>query len=105
MSSSVLGSGDYADFGNNQMLACDVVTGTTRRFLVGPKGCEVTGLSYTPDQRTIFINIQHPGKVSGQPSDPTNPMAISSWPDGPTGGRPRAATVVIRKNDGGVIGT
>ena len=34
-----------------------------------------------------------------------NPTAFSKWPDGPTGGRPRPATVVIRKNDGGVIGT
>jgi secreted PhoX family phosphatase len=105
MSSGASGSGDYTNFGNNQMLACDVVTGMTRRFLVGPNGCEVTGLSYTPDQRTMFINIQHPGKTPGRLSDPTNPMAISSWPDGPTGGRPRAATVVIRKNDGGLIGT
>lgn len=105
MSSSPSGSGDYAKFGNNQMLACDVVTGMTRRFLVGPNGCEVTGLSYTPDLRTMFINIQHPGKIPGRLSDPTNPMAVSSWPDGPAGGRPRAATVVIRKDDGGLIGT
>ncbi|MEX5213416.1 MAG: PhoX family phosphatase [Nitrospiraceae bacterium] len=105
MSTNAQGTGEYANFGNNQLLACDVDTGTTRRFLVGPKGCEVTGVSYTPDQCTLFINIQHPGKIPGQLSDPAQPTAISAWPDGPTGGRPRAATVVIRKNDGGLIGT
>ena len=104
VSSSVLGSEDYVNIGNNQMLACDVATGTTRRFLVGPRGCEVTGISYTPDLRTLFINIQHPGKIPGEVSDPANFTAISSWPDGPTAQRPRAATVVIRKVDGGVVG-
>ena len=34
-----------------------------------------------------------------------NPTVFSKWPDGASSGRPRSATVVIRKNDGGVIGT
>ena len=33
--------------GNNQMLAGDPVTGEIRRFLVGPKECEVTGLTWS----------------------------------------------------------
>ncbi len=32
-----------------------------RRFFVGPNGCEVTGITFTPDNKTLFINIQHPG--------------------------------------------
>jgi len=59
----------------------------------------------TPDGRTMFINIQHPGEPAGDRSDPSRPQAISQWPDGPTGGRPRSATVAIRKADGGRIGT
>lgn len=105
VSTSVLGTGDYANLGNNQMLACDISTGTTRRFLTGPKGCEITGVVITQDQRNMFINIQHPGETASERSDPANPTAISSWPDGAGAGRPRAATVVIRKNDGGLIGT
>jgi hypothetical protein len=35
----------------------------------------------------------------------TNPKAISSWPDGEEGGRPRSACVVITKDDGGPIGS
>ena len=40
-----------------------------RRFLTGVIGCEVTGIAMTPDQRTLFINIQHPGENGG-----------STWP-------------------------
>jgi len=71
-----------------------------RRFLVGPKECEITGVDSTPDGRTLFVNIQHPGE-GGTASAPT-----SNWPQSQTGtasGRPRSATVVITKNDGGVI--
>ena len=102
ISTSVLNTGDYANLGNNQMLAADVATQDIRRFLTGPNGCEVTGVVMTPDSRTMFVNIQHPGETPRERSDPANPTAISTWPDG---SRPRSATVVIRKNDGGVIGT
>jgi secreted PhoX family phosphatase len=102
ISTSVLNTGDYANIGNNQMLAANVATKEVRRFLTGPNGCEVTGVMTTPDGRTMFVNMQHPGETPRERSDPANPTAISTWPDG---GRPRSATVVIRKNDGGVIGT
>ncbi len=95
---------DWANIGNNQMLAADAATGEVRRFLTGPAGCEITGITWTPDGRTMFINIQHPGEPSGERSDPAKPLAVSAWPDGPEGGRPRSATIAIRKNDGGPIG-
>lgn len=97
----------YDNIGNNQMLAADPATGEIRRFLVGPRGCEITGVTTTPDQRTMFVNVQHPGEdtpMVGE-STPEDPQAVSSWPDHDPAGRPRAATVVIRKLDGGVIGT
>ena len=47
---------------NNQMLVSDPKTGETKRFLVGPQGAEVTGVTVTPDFRTMFVNIQHPGE-------------------------------------------
>ncbi|XVQ14672.1 PhoX family protein [Spirillospora sp. CA-255316] len=97
----------HDNIGNNQMLAADPRTGEVRRFLVGPRGCEVTGISVTPDGRTMFVNIQHPGEATtfwGSPT-PQNPRAVSNWPDFDPAGRPRPATLVIRKRDGGVIGT
>jgi secreted PhoX family phosphatase len=80
-------------------------TGEIRRFLTGPVGCEITGATFTPDGRTMFINVQHPGET--RPSAATRPSR-GAFPTGPTSarrGRPRSATVVIRKADGGVIGT
>jgi uncharacterized protein len=97
--------GEMQGIGNNQMLACDRSTGEVRRFFTGPVNCEVTGVTLTPDLRTMFINIQHPGESASDRSDPANPRKFSNWPDYRPDGRPRAATVVIRKQDGGVIGT
>lgn len=105
VSTSVLNKGDYARLGNNQMLVADVRSGEIRRFLTGPKGCEITGAIMTPDQRNLFINIQHPGETSSERNDPAKPKAVSSWPQGEAGGRPRSSTVVIRRKDGGVIGS
>ena len=105
MSTSAMGKGDLVKLGNNAMLAADVRTGEIRRFLTGPAGCEITGATATPDGRTMFINIQHPGESPSEKSDPDAPRKISNWPDFNANGRPRSATVVIRKNDGGVIGS
>ena len=104
VSTSTLNEKDYAGMGNNQMLAVIPERGEFRRFLTGPRGCEITGIAFTPDNRTLFINIQHPGETSSERSDPAAPKAVSAWPDGAAGGRPRSATVVIRRDDGGVIG-
>jgi len=74
---------------------------TLRRFLVGPKQCEITGIDSTPDGRTLFVNVQHPGE-GGTPAAPS-----SNWPQSQSGtasGRPRSATIVITKNDGGIVG-
>ena len=98
-----LASRGYDNIGNNQMLAADPVTGEIRRFLVGPRGCEITGVITTPDQRTMFVNVQHPGESTtfwnNQFGAPTtgNPRTVSNWPDFDPEGRPRPATVVIRR--------
>jgi secreted PhoX family phosphatase len=104
VSPTLLNKGDFAPLGNNQMLAADPATGEFRRFLVGPRGCEITGFTTTPDGRTAFVNVQHPGENPGELNNPDSPHAISNWPDFDPNGRPRSATVVIRRNDGGVVG-
>jgi secreted PhoX family phosphatase len=76
---------------------------TLRRFLVGPKECEITGVAETPDGQTLFVNIQHPGEDTPV-AQIGNPAAYTShWPDGGLT-RPRSATIAITKNSGGVIG-
>ncbi len=106
-SSQNLASRGYDRIGNNQLLAADPRTGEIRRFLVGPRGCEITGLTFTPDSRTMFVNVQHPGESTTFWGAPTiaNPRAVSNWPEFDPAGRPRPATLVIRKKDGGVIGS
>jgi secreted PhoX family phosphatase len=77
---------------------------TLKRFLVGPIGCEITGVDTTPDGRTLFVGIQHPGE-DGPVTAPD-----SHWPDSQATGtagatvRPRSAIVAITKNDGGIVG-
>ena len=76
---------------------------TLRRFLVGPKECEITGIHSTPDGKSLFVNIQHPGENG------TAASITSNWPANQSGtaaagSRPRSATIVITKADGGVIG-
>jgi secreted PhoX family phosphatase len=105
MGPTVMNKGEFARVGNNQMLACDVATGEFRRFLVGPVNCEITGAAFTPDSRTVFVNVQHPGETPSERSDPREPRKYSNWPDFRPTGRPRSATVVVRRDDGGVIGT
>ena len=79
--------GDFAGMGNNQMLAGDPVTGEIRRFLTGPNGCEVTGLTWSADRRTMFVGIQHPG---------------GTFPDGE--GLPRSTIVTVKRDDGALVG-
>ena len=103
MSTSAMGKGELAGLAHNAMLAADPATGEIRRFLTGPAGCEITGATGTPDGRTMFINIQHPGESPSERSDPAAPTRFSNWPDKGSH-RPRSATVVIRRVDGGVVG-
>lgn len=72
-----------------------------RRFLVGPKECEITGIAETPDGKTIFVDIQHPGEET-VPNFSTGAFG-SHWSDGGLA-RPRPATIAITRDDGGDIG-
>lgn len=79
--------GDFAGQGNNQMLVGDPVTGEIARFLTGPNGSEVTGITWSSDKRTMFVGIQHPG---------------GSFPS--ETGLPRSSIVAVWRNDGAMIG-
>ncbi|MDO7198654.1 PhoX family phosphatase [Acinetobacter pittii] len=100
-----IGDGAPATTSNGQqtLVGAKVTDSTLRRFLVGPKQCEITGIAMTPDYKAIFINVQHPGEDSASYSTPE-----SSWPatqKDPSNktARPRSATVVITRKDGGMI--
>jgi uncharacterized protein len=106
------GSGDWLHIGSNCLVCADPNTGEMRRFMTSPNKCEVTGITMTPDGKTMWVGIQHPGEDALA----ANPQQFSSWPavqwgveaDGVTPlpfGRPRSSVVVITKDDGGVIGS
>ena len=105
ISPTALNQGEMVRLGNNQMLACDLSSGEVRRFLTGPVGCELTGATMAPDGRTLFVNIQHPGESPGERNDAATPRKFSNWPDFRPDGRPRSATLAIRRRDGGLVGT
>jgi secreted PhoX family phosphatase len=83
---------DFANQGNNQMLAADPDTGELRRFLVGPNECEITGSAWSVDGKTLFVGVQHPGE-----------NGHSHFPDGGDS-IPRSSIIAITKDDGGYIG-
>ena len=95
------GSAATAAGGTPTIKGANATEATVRRFLVGPKQCEVTGIAMTPDRKTMFVNIQHPGE-DGSLTSPT-----SAWPasqtDAASTKRPRSATVVITRTNGGEI--
>lgn len=85
--SGVTGKSIEDVFGHNAMFYVDQVTKQSKRFLVGPEGCEITGIAYTQDLKSFFINIQHPTKA---------------WPV--AGQQPRSSTIVVRRTDAQPVG-
>ncbi|MEX1035130.1 MAG: PhoX family phosphatase [Sneathiella sp.] len=83
---------DFTGMGNNQMLIADPVTGEIKRFMVGPKECEITGVTWSPDRSTVFVGVQHPGE-KGNSHFPQGGQSV-----------PRSAIVAISRKDGTALG-
>lgn len=84
--------GDFAGQGNNQMLLGNPATGEIKRFMVGPNECEITGLTWSADGKTMFVGIQHPGE-EGNSHFPGDGNSV-----------PRSSIVAVTKDDGSIIG-
>lgn len=89
--------------GTETLVGKKVTDDTLRRFLTGPKECEITGIAMTPDYKAIFINVQHPGEDSADYATPNSHWPATQTNPANTTARPRSATVVITRKDGGVI--
>ncbi|MCJ8145799.1 PhoX family phosphatase [Acinetobacter sp. A3.8] len=100
-----VGDGTTATTSNGQttIVGAQVTDDNLRRFLTGPKECEITGVTTTPDHKAIFINVQHPGERSASFDAPTSHWPASQTDRTNSTARPRSATVVITRDDGGVI--
>ncbi|MGE8683510.1 MAG: PhoX family protein [Acinetobacter sp.] len=80
--------------GQETLVGAQLQNDRVRRFLTGPSGCEITGVTMTPDYKAIFVNVQHPGGT--WPANQSSKYSLM-------GSAPRSATVVITRKDGGVI--
>ena len=117
-----VGDGNTVDVVNSVSGVTKTVTtkvgkvGQLKRLLTGPIGAEITGITESYDGKALFINIQHPGENTTLANlaapDSSWPYANSTTPDGnpPTSttaktNRPRSATIVLTRIDGGVVGT
>lgn len=92
ISSSRLGKGIYQFQGNNGLFyfrTSGSDAGVAYQFASGPVECEMTGLCWSPDGRTLFLSVQHPGEESKSLHE-----LSSHWP---LGGSeiPRPAVVAI----------
>jgi secreted PhoX family phosphatase len=88
----------------DSVYACDLQgprRAVTKLFFNAPRGAEVCGPCFTPDARTLFVAIQHPGEEKGSTVDKPS----TRWPDFKDGVPPRPAVIAITKDDGGEIGT
>ncbi len=102
ISSKALAGDDpaYAAFGHNGIFVIPVTgpeAGVPRQFASGPAECELTGPSWTPDERTLFLSVQHPGERHGARMQPEGPG--SNWPSARPGTMPRPGVVAIRRRD------
>lgn len=75
--------------------------GVTRCFFSTPRGAECTGPAFTPDGKTLFVSVQHPGDEKDSSFDKPS----TRWPDFNQNMPPRSAVVAITKLDGGEIGS
>lgn len=80
ISGGSIGKKDYKKFGNNGLFVIPTSgpqAGIVTQIASAPNDAELTGLSFSPDQKTLFISVQHPGELS-----PSKDELTSHWPDG-----------------------
>ena len=109
-SSRLNGDNEYAYHGNNAMFMVPTSgpnKGVAFRFANGPVHSELTGPYFTPDEQTLFVNVQHPGEQTGNASGAPGVFGqeqtyTSWWPEGDRSrgdnpATPKPSTVAITR--------
>jgi secreted PhoX family phosphatase len=71
-----------------------------QRYVRAYNGFDINGKVALLHPECRFENVS-----ASERSNPDAPRAVSNWPDFRPDGRPRSATLAIRREDGGLIGT
>ena len=81
----------YKAFGNNGLFVYNAKDDIVVQVASAPMDAEFTGPFFSPDGKSLFLSVQHPGETSKS----TNPDSLTShWPEG--GNKiPRSAVIVI----------
>ena len=72
--------GPYEGLGNNGLyvfIRSGNRQGEVIRLATAPIDAELTGPCFSPDHKTLFLSVQHPGEFS-----PSKDKLTSTWPDG-----------------------
>ena len=72
----------------------------SRRFYLPPLESECCSPTFTPDGRTMFLSVQHPGEEAANVDS-----SVTRWPARKAGEPPRPSVIAIRRDDDGIIGT
>jgi secreted PhoX family phosphatase len=91
MSGDVINKGEYKGLGNNGLyvfLRSGPHQGQVIRVATAPCDAELTGPCFSPDFKTLFLSVQHPGETSESVEKLT-----SHWP---SGGIPRSSVVTLQ---------
>jgi uncharacterized protein len=104
---------EYAFHKNNAMFMVPTSgpnKGIAFRFANGPVECEITGPYFTPNEKTLFCNVQHPGENTGASSTAPGIFGqettyTSWWPEGnrtasDNPSTPKPSTVAITRDAG-----
>ena len=86
--------GRYIPFGNNGLFYIPLTgkeAGQVFQVASAPVDAEFTGPSFSPDGKTLFLSVQHPGVRSKSPSH-----LSSHWPSGDQSQFPRSTVVTIQ---------
>lgn len=84
--------------------------GLSKMFYRNPVGAEICGPTFAPDDRALFVSVQHPAADGGEAftksgKGSTFEDPATRWPDFSDRMPPRPSVVVITRKDGGILGT